>query len=408
MRAVSRTASYASLPAHTRLCPSLEKATFVTLAIPQRADTAVSANPAPLTPRRAYALLLLIYAVMFAAPAVLSIADFMTYAGLLPLRADDWIYRWDHPLYVRIPVAAWFVAVLLIDDDLTTSADTKRPPARRPRWSDTLSGRGRAAIRAAMAISCLLYAFAAWNADSLMRGQLLWRWAQIGPVLVLVLLALDRRGVTPAAIGLRRHRSRRDGTVARRAFTWSMTAIIASTVLGLLLDKIALHLDPRLLGSPAAGVPTPPLTAGGVAKMVLMSLSAGIGEETILSVLLVILMTSALQPRWRWLALAAALRVAFHLYTGIWGFGTVIFATANAAIFARTRRILPLIAAHTLFDVLGFLVAHVRLAIVLFGIDWLQLLVTLAAIPIVLFADHAISTLRGGAGAPAPRTQAGR
>ena len=366
----------------------------VTLAIPERADTDAAVSPAALTPRRAYALLLLIYAVMFAAPAVLSITDFLTYAGVLPLRTDNWVYRWDHPLYVRLPVAAWFVAVLLIDDELTASADTKRPPGRRPRWSDTLGGRARAAIRTAMALTCLLYALAAWNAEALMRGQLLWRWAQIGPVLLLVLLALDRRGVTPAAIGLRRRHSRRDGAVARRAFTWSLTAIIASTVLGLLLEKIALHLDPRLLGSPAAGVPTPPLTAGGVAKMVLMSLSAGIGEETILSVLLVILMTGALQPRWRWLALAAALRVAFHLYLGIWGFGTVIFATANAAIFARTRRILPLIAAHTLFDVLGFLLAHVRLAIVLFGIDWLQLLVTLAAIPIVLLADRAISTLR--------------
>lgn len=367
----------------------------VTLATPERADTDASTSPAALTPRRAYALLLLIYAVMFAAPAVLSIADFLTYADLLPPRADNWIYRWDHPLYVRIPVAAWFIAVLLIDDDLTASANTKRPPGRRTRWSDTLGSRARTAIRTAMAISCLLCALAAWNADSLMRGPLLWRWVQIGPVLVLVLLALNRRGVTLAAIGLRRCRSRRDAAVARRAFTWSVTGIIASTVLGLLLDKIALHLDPRLLGSPAAGVPTPPLTAGGVAKMVLMSLSAGIGEETILSVLLVILMTGALQPRWRWLALAAALRVAFHLYTGIWGFGTVIFAAANAAIFARTRRILPLIAAHTLFDVLGFLVAHVRLAIVLFGIDWLQLLVTLAAIPVVLLADRAVSTLRG-------------
>lgn len=376
----------------------------VTLAIPERADaTASSAAPAP---RRAYAELLAIYAVMFAAPAVLSIADFLTYAGLLPLSAHDWVYRWDLPLYVRIPAAAWFVAVLLIDDDMTASANTERPPDWRARWSDTLGGRGRAAIRAAMAISCLLYALAAWNADSLMRGHVLWRWVQVGPVLVLVLLALNRRGVTPVAIGLRRRRGRRDAIVARRAFTWSLTAIIASTVLGLLLEKIALHLDPRLLGSPTAGVPTPPLTVSGVAKMVLMSLSAGIGEETILSALLVILMTRALQPRWRWLALAGALRVAFHLYLGIWGFGTVIFAAANAAIFARTRRILPLIAAHTLFDVLGFLVGRVRLSVVLFGIDWLQLLVTLAAIPLALIADRAINALRDRMSVGAAATKA--
>lgn len=380
----------------------------VTLAIPERADAAASVSSAAITPRRAYLEMLAIYAVMFAAPAVLSIADFLTYAGLLPPGADDWVYRWDLPLYVRIPAAAWFVAVLLIDDDMTASAATQRPPGRRACWSDTLGGRGRAAIRAAMAISCLLYALAAWNADALMRGHVLWRWVQTGPVLVLVLLALGRHGVTPAAIGLRRRRGRRDAIAARRAFTWSLTSIIASTVLGLLLEKIALHLDPRLLGSPAAGVPAPPLTAGGVAKMVSMSLSAGIGEETILSVLLVILMTRALQPRWRWLALAAALRVAFHLYLGIWGFGTVIFAAANAAIFARTRRILPLIAAHTLFDLLGFLVAHVRLSVALFGIDWLQLLATLAAIPLALLADRAISALRDQTDAGAAASEAAR
>jgi hypothetical protein len=380
----------------------------VTLAIPSSADATASARPIVITPRRAYLELLLIYAVMFGAPAVLSIADFLTYAGLLPVSAHAFVYRWDTPLYICIPAAAWFVATLLVDEDLTASASTDRTSAGRGRWSDSLSRRGRAAVRAAMAIGCLLYALAAWDADSLMQGQVLWRWVQAGPVIVLVLLTLNRHGITLAEIGLRRRRGRQDAAVARRAFAWSLGGIIASTVLGLLLEEIALRLAPRLLAAPGASVQAPPLTASGVAKMVLMSLNAGIGEEMILSVLLVILITGAGQSRWRWLALAAALRVAFHLYLGIGGVGAVVFAVANAAIFARTRRILPLIAAHTVFDVLGFLIAHVRWQIVLFGISWLQLLLTLAAIPVALLADRAISTLRDRISVGAAAAEAAR
>src|SRR6266567_2910320 len=122
--------------------------------------------------------------------------------------------------------------MLMVDDDLTASASTTRTPAGRARWSDNLGRRGRAAIRVAMAIGCLLYALAAWNADSLMQGQLLWRWVQTGPVIVLVLLTLNRHAITPAAIGLRRRRGRQDAAVARRAFAWSLAGIIASTLLG--------------------------------------------------------------------------------------------------------------------------------------------------------------------------------
>lgn len=150
-------------------------------------------------------------------------------------------------------------------------------------------------------------------------------------------LSLNQRGVTLAAIGLRRRRGPRDAAIAGRAFAWSMPGIIASTALGLLLVDLALHLDPGMLAVRGTAVPVPPLTVSGVVKMVAMSLAAGIGEELILSVLLVIVMAGASQPRWRWLALAAALRVAFHLYLGIWGFGAVLFAAANAAIFVRTR-----------------------------------------------------------------------
>jgi hypothetical protein len=54
----------------------------VTLAIPEHADAAERSSAATLTTRRAYLALLLIYAVMFGACAVLSIADFLTLASI--------------------------------------------------------------------------------------------------------------------------------------------------------------------------------------------------------------------------------------------------------------------------------------------------------------------------------------
>lgn len=63
---------------------------------------------------------------------------------------------------------------------------------------------------------------------------------------------------------------------------------------------------------------------------------------------------------------------------------------------------------HTPCGVLGFLSAPIHLSHALLGTGFLQVPLTLAAIPVALLADHTISALHGRAGTRTPQTQASR
>jgi membrane protease YdiL (CAAX protease family) len=55
-------------------------------------------------------------------------------------------------------------------------------------------------------------------------------------------------------------------------------------------------------------------------------------------------------------AASALLRGSYHLYQGFGGFvGNAIMGVVFALVFLRTRRIGPLIVAHTLLDVVAYL-----------------------------------------------------
>lgn len=70
------------------------------------------------------------------------------------------------------------------------------------------------------------------------------------------------------------------------------------------------------------------------------------------------LVTRLAQLKWRpWgiVAASALLRGSYHLYQGFGGFlGNAIMGVVFALFFMRTRRVLPLVVAHTLLDVVAF------------------------------------------------------
>lgn len=83
------------------------------------------------------------------------------------------------------------------------------------------------------------------------------------------------------------------------------------------------------------------------------------------------LLTRLDQAGWRWRYAAAAsalIRGAYHLYQGFGGFvGNLVMGVVFALVWRRTRRVGPLVIAHTLIDVVAFL-GYAALA---GRVDWL-------------------------------------
>ncbi len=60
-------------------------------------------------------------------------------------------------------------------------------------------------------------------------------------------------------------------------------------------------------------------------------------------------------PAWATIAISAVLRGSYHLYQGFGGFlGNAIMGVLFAWVFRRTRRLWPLVIAHSLLDITAF------------------------------------------------------
>ena len=90
--------------------------------------------------------------------------------------------------------------------------------------------------------------------------------------------------------------------------------------------------------------------------LILSALQNGLLEEALVVGYLLTRLDQAGWP-WRWaLAASALLRGAYHLYQGFGGFlGNVVMGVVFALVWRRTRRVAPLVVAHTLIDVVAFL-----------------------------------------------------
>jgi membrane protease YdiL (CAAX protease family) len=129
----------------------------------------------------------------------------------------------------------------------------------------------------------------------------------------------------------------------------SVMAVAVSVVgIGVYLGSVALHLN-RFV------VPVPPLGHWWtVPLLILIAVQAGLLEELIVVSYLI---TRLEQVGWSTAAAVGAsafLRGSYHLYQGFGGFvGNLMLGAFFGIVFARTRRIWPLVIAHALIDTLA-------------------------------------------------------
>ncbi|MFE7115143.1 hypothetical protein ACFU99_06925, partial [Streptomyces sp. NPDC057654] len=64
----------------------------------------------------------------------------------------------------------------------------------------------------------------------------------------------------------------------------------------------------------------------------------------------VLLLRGARRPTWEWITVPVILRLLPHLYLGVPALGTALTAAGAIYLYTRHHRILPLIAAHFLYD----------------------------------------------------------
>jgi hypothetical protein len=84
---------------------------------------------------------------------------------------------------------------------------------------------------------------------------------------------------------------------------------------------------------------------------VLLALGAGPTEELALLALPVVLLREGREPVWRMALVLVVVRLSFHIYYGIGALGLAVWAVVILALFLKTGRALPLLVAHSLFDV---------------------------------------------------------
>jgi membrane protease YdiL (CAAX protease family) len=177
--------------------------------------------------------------------------------------------------------------------------------------------------------------------------DLAFQLAGIGLGVVPALLAvhlLTRDGVPARAIGVDTRRPRAD--LAQGA--------ALATVVG--VPGLVLYLVAHQLGLSATIVPSAlPDVWWRVPVLVLSALMNAALEEVVVVGYLV---TRLRQLGWRparAVGAAALLRGAYHLYQGFGGFvGNAVMGLLFGWFFLRTRRVLPLVIAHTLLDVVAF------------------------------------------------------
>lgn len=348
-----------------------------------------------ITAPRAYLELLSVYGVVFGPLALMHITRLLAVCGVIDTTIDRSLFSWLSPLYVWIAAAGWCAALALAEQDIRASA--RGADAGHARWSDRLTARQRNGVRTVMLLSLPLCVCTVLAAHTIMSGRVLWLWIPIAPGAALIVLVLDRHGVSLAAIGLQRREADAEAG-GQRAFAASLAGVIASALIGVGLAELASTLDP---GAPAAWGRTAstsvvqPLGVRGLIDMLLLSLAAGLAEELLLTALLVTLLEKAGQPRRRWIALAVLLRLSFHLSTGIFASRVVLFTIVNTLLFARTRLILPIIAAHALFDMTGYLNPYIHIPFLATAFPGSQQLsIALAVIPLLLAYDRTERRLR--------------
>ncbi len=236
----------------------------------------------------------------------------------------------------------------------------------RPHWWSIQPFPSAAPISAARAYAEVLVVFLCFFAVGIIVGgeMLAGRyhspagsWAIYGPlavqelavsvlaVLVVVLLSA-RRGITPAALGLRWPR-RADGRAgiaqSLRATAWTVLALAVGGAI-----TVGLAAGHHLV-QPARQDYSYLLS--GVAS----SLAAGIVEELAVLAFVVTTLRQARRPLPEIVIVAVLLRCSYHDYYGLGVVGIAVWAAILIWLFLRTGSVLPMVVVHIFWDVCIFL-----------------------------------------------------
>jgi membrane protease YdiL (CAAX protease family) len=102
--------------------------------------------------------------------------------------------------------------------------------------------------------------------------------------------------------------------------------------------------------------------------LVLAAIENGFLEEVLVVGYLVTRLDQLKVPGWAAVAVSAVLRGSYHLYQGFGGFlGNAVMGVVFASWFRRTRRLWPLVIAHSLLDIVSF----VGYALLKGSVSWL-------------------------------------
>ena len=104
------------------------------------------------------------------------------------------------------------------------------------------------------------------------------------------------------------------------------------------------------------------LDASGIADvwyrypvLVLSAIQNGVLEELVMIGYLLTRLGQLRWPPWRAVLLSAVIRGSYHTYQGIGGFlGNYVMGAIFGWWFTRTRRVLPLVIAHSILDIVSF------------------------------------------------------
>jgi hypothetical protein len=236
----------------------------------------------------------------------------------------------------------------------------QNPPARRHWWSKS-DDPELPPISAVRAYAEVLFAYLAFFAVGIILAAMLlggrgkdmpdtgsWGvWipsavnllADIGLAIAVVLLLASRRGVTPAALGVRVPR-RPDGRFAAgvsvRVVGWTFFAIILGDIPNALLQS--------------GSLPQAPPNAPELIFSFFDAAQAGIIEELVVLAFVIVTLRQARRPWPEVVIVALILRGAYHIYYGPGVVGILLWAGLMIWIYLRFRQVVPMMVTHAVYD----------------------------------------------------------
>jgi membrane protease YdiL (CAAX protease family) len=240
-----------------------------------------------------------------------------------------------------------------------TAADVVHRRQRRIReiWLVLGLSLGQSAVYSVISLAAKLTAgrplaqqTATLNASASPRPYVDLSYQLAGIVFTLVPAALALWLLTEAG----RAGARRIGLDGRRPARDLAAGAVLALVIG--LPGLALYFAGRQLGITATVVPSA-LNANWwtVPVLLLQALKNGLIEEVVVVGYLMTRLRELNWPNWAVLGCSAVLRGSYHLYQGFGPFlGNAVMGVVFGEWFRRRGRVMPLVVAHTLLDVVSF------------------------------------------------------